>query len=415
VNFFNYSAYMQRTRPKTYQNPFQKQFPGYGNDMRIPEHPGMRIPELGQTNTPWGPRSQFEGQLPGWGGSRGGFEGRLPGWGTGGFPPGLNPGGRGAHLGWRDLLKGGGWGQVSRPDPTKPAPVGTPIPGKTHPGLPKQFPGYGNDIRIPEHPGMRIPEAGLRNPGGGRPDMISANIAHWMNEQKKKQDLLKLIDQNARFISFQEVGSKKTKEMFKRVLARNGYGFFGKGGTPMAFKKGQSGKILERGSHLITPGGKFYGKGAGPQRQGAKFANYIVVRGKNGQERVIMNTHAPATQGNKTRLGIAHAQQRKITNFSRQLEKKYGKDLARYIMGDMNQTKAGKMQFGKGLKRYGAGSSTFDKQGRMIDWFLSDAGLKHRGTLGMHSDHDAILANFNRGNRGRNIKRQNPKPPKARF
>jgi hypothetical protein len=282
------------------------------------------------------------------------------------------------------------------------------------------------------------------NPYRGQdgPDILNHNIRHGLNDNKSARLFRQMLGQGADFITMQEMGSGDLRRRFAQIARRNGYGFTGhksSTGTPIAFKRGGDYRILDAGKRRIMRPG-YVGPGAGPDRLGAKYANYIVARDKKtGKERAIINMHASASQQHALRNKLAKQQFRIAGDLGRDLERKYGKDLMRVIVGDMNTSKVGKMRkhMGREYRAFAPKGSTFKNKAR-IDWFMTDQRMKNLTRQDTISDHHLLGANFGGGGRGRPMdrnpnkpglgwgglnpkrktrpmKRYNPRPPRARM
>jgi hypothetical protein len=278
-------------------------------------------------------------------------------------------------------------------------------------------PGRGLGRPIDRNPGKPGLGWGGLNParGGNGPDILNHNIRHGLNDNKSTQLFRNMLRQNADFITLQEMGSGDLRRRFAKVARRHGYGFAGhksSTGTPIAFKRGGDYKILDIGKRRIMKPG-YVGPGAGPSRLGAKYANYIVARDKaTGRERAIINMHASASQQHALRNRLAKQQFRIAGDLGRDLERKYGKDLMRVIVGDMNTGSLAKLRntMGRDLRGYQPKGSTFKNKAK-IDWFMTDgrmSGLTRQNTI---SDHHLLGANFGPGKgRGRPADRNPNKP-----
>lgn len=254
------------------------------------------------------------------------------------------------------------------------------------------------------NPGTNVPLPNIPAPvtgggGGGKPntpvgnkgyaDIGSLNMyARPRNFAALKEDLLKAIASGADVVGLQELKGKKFKKA-KKFLNKQGYGLYGKNGSPIMWDKSDV-DILNKGSKLLSREQWVGYPGAGPAITPDKSANWLRYKDSSGQNRIISNAHLIASRRIPNRGALQDKQIQAIAALQEELARRFP-NAERYATGDYNTSRK---KFLKPIIKTGLkAKKTKGKTHRVghPDWILGGSKL---GTKKVGSDHKYLFGSY---------------------
>lgn len=226
--------------------------------------------------------------------------------------------------------------------------------------------------------------------------IATVNLKHTMSKFAMLRDLRKVIGRGPDIIGLQEIDRARAKAM-RGALAHLGYGLVIQNGVPIAYRVDKY-KLAASGSKLLSGHTHLSQAGNGSANPVKHYANYVaLVDRKSGEKSVLTNTHLLASNYLPGRKGLYRQQVRRLADYQRDLEKRFGKKANYFLTGDMNTSKRGKLG-NQPLNLYRAPEKT--QAHGYIDWIGSTLDRGQAEVMNLRSDHDAYLMTFGKDSDG---------------
>lgn len=278
-------------------------------------------------------------------------------------------------------------------------PVAQPVVNPSPVYTPQPLP----NISIPENtvigdetpmPVLPLPKEGGKGKGKkknnkGYADIGSLNMyARPRNFAELKEDLLTAIASGADVVGLQELKGKKFKRA-KKFLNKQGYGLYGKHGSPIMWDKSDV-DILNKGSKLLSKEQWVGHPGAGGPVTPDKSANWIRYKDSSGQNRIISNAHLIASRRIPNRGALQDKQIQAIAALQEELARRFP-HAERYATGDYN---ASRKKFLKPITKTGLKAKKAKGKTHRVghpDWILGGSKI---GTKKVGSDHKYLFGSY---------------------